>query len=296
MLPPYVVLISLQPYGVLQHNCHFNENIFAFYINMALVDQEIAHSDTYMNKIPTPEPPSSSPPRLLGSRGSDKPKRKPTVTPRTFTRFFTPRPSLGRGRKIGASRQILRDITESASNRRGGSRPRTQSNDKVQTLEDDHDGFLDISKKRKRRESISPETTPDLSSPLKRMRSQSFETPQNIVNDGEWDIDHASCEELTDRLKDETQASKHVISRSRGPSSIAFSRELGEFHRTRRPRRPFNGNIRAQSSLYLVADPWFCRLAKRNLKLLQRAPRFTCLQSCRRSRKRCNAFLHHQLQ
>ncbi len=217
---------------------------------MALVDQEIAQSDTYINKIPTPEPQSSSPPRLLGSRGSDKPKRKPTVTPRTFTRFFTPRSSLGKGRKIGASRQILRDITESASNRRGRSRRRTQSSDKVQTLEDSHDGFLDISKKRKRCESISPETTPDLSSPLKRMRSRSFEIPKDIVNDSELDIDDASCEELRERVTDRTQASKRVISRYQGPSSIAFSRELGEIHRTRRPRRPFNGNIRCQSSLY----------------------------------------------
>jgi hypothetical protein len=146
---------------------------------MATIDKATVQCASYKNRIPTPEPQSSSPLRPSDSQGSERPKRKPTVTPRTFTRFFTPRSSLGSGRRIGASRQILRDITESASNRKGVSRRRKQTTDKVQTLENSDDGFVDISNKRKRYLPISPEATPDLSSPFKRMRSQPLEIPED---------------------------------------------------------------------------------------------------------------------
>lgn len=215
---------------------------------MAIIDQGAARHDTHNNRIPTPEPQLSSPLRPLGSRGSDKPKRKPTVTPRTFTRFFTPRSSLRRGRKIGASRQILRDITASGSNPKGIFGRRRQVDDKVQTLEEDDiddDGFVDIPKKRKRYRPLSPETTPDLSSPLKRMRSQSFEIPEDdAVDDGSLDIHYDAADkyvEEQDQVRRQTW--RHIISRGRGPSGMAFSRELGNFYRTRRPPHPLNGNF-----------------------------------------------------
>lgn len=216
---------------------------------MAIIDQGAVRHNAHNNRIPTPEPQLSSPLRPLGSQGSDKPKRKPTVTPRTFTRFFTPRSSLRRGRKIGASRQILRDITASGSNRKGIFGRRRQVDDKVQTLEeegekDDDDGFADVSKKRKRYRPLSPETTPDLSSPLKRMRSQSFEIPEDdAVDDGRLDMHlDAADKYLEEHDQVRRQTWRPIISRGRGPSGVAFARELGSFYRTRRPPYPLNGN------------------------------------------------------
>lgn len=234
---------------------------------MANIDQGTTRPDTQINRLPTPEPQSSSPLRPLSSQSSDKPKRKPTVTPRTFTRFFTPRSSLRRSRKIGASRQILRDITESGSNRKGGSGRRRQVDDKVQALEEGggDDGFADIPKKRKRYQPLSPEPTPDLSSPLKRMRSQSLEIPEDDAIDEERsDTEHGAIDGYPEeQAQDRRQTWKPIISRARGPSGMAFSRELGEIHRTRRFQYPFNGNIQIASyfpSWWLISKS--CRLAK----------------------------------
>lgn len=220
---------------------------------MAVIDKATAQCASYKNRIPTPEPQSSSPLRPSDSQGSERPKRKATVTPRTFTRFFTPRSSLGRGRKIGASRQILRDITESASNRKGVSKRRKKTPDRVQALENSDDGFADISNKRKRYLPISPEATPDLSSPCKRMRSQSLEFPEDDAIDdaiddggdnGRLEISHNKLSEYSEEQEtDRRQTWNTIVSRGRGPSSMAFYRELGETRRTRRPRYPFNGSL-----------------------------------------------------
>lgn len=119
------------------------------------------------NTPPTPPPSTSS------GQCSGKPKRRPTVTPRTFTRFFAPRSSLGRSKKIGASRQALREITASAFNRRRPPQRRTPTRDTVQFFGDENDEVEGTSKKRKRKIPASPDTTPGLSSPLKRIRHES---------------------------------------------------------------------------------------------------------------------------
>ena len=222
---------------------------------MAIIDQETAQRDPQIHRLPTPEP-QSSPLLSLSSQGSDKPRRKPTVTPRTFTRFFTPRSSLGGSRKIGASRKILRDITESGSNRKAGSRRRRQVDDRLQSLDesDDYDDeFPDISQKRKRYQPISPEPTPDLSSPLKRTRSQSLEGPEDeAINDESFETSNNSKDEHTEeQAQDHRQTSRPIISRRHGPSGMAFSRELGDIYRTRRFQYPLNGNIRLYPIVYL---------------------------------------------
>lgn len=121
------------------------------------------------NPLPSPPPSTSS------GQCSGKPKRRPTVTPRTFTRFFTPRSSLGRSKKIGASRQALREITASAFNRRRLLQRRTPTRDTAKFFEDENDEVEGTSKKRKRKGKIpaSSNTTPGLSSPLKRIRHES---------------------------------------------------------------------------------------------------------------------------
>lgn len=217
---------------------------------MAIIDQHTAQRDTQTYRLPTPEPQSSSPIRPLSGRGSEKPKRKPTVTPRTFTRFFTPRSSLGRNGKIGKSRKILRDITESGSNRNGGSGRRRHVDDKIRSLEEGDDGdeeeFLDIPQKRKRYQPISPEPTPDLSSPLKRMRSQSLEILEDeAVYDKSFQISSGADDGYSeDRAQVRIPTWNHIESRRFGLSGMAFRRELGEIHGIRRSRCPLNGNTR----------------------------------------------------
>ena len=109
----------------------------------------------------------------LENQVDSKPKKRPTVTPRTFTRFFTPRPSLGRGERISAARQALKDITGTASNRKASNQERTAAKIGLQVFEDTVIGFSDILGSRKRRLSASLDTSPDRSSPLKRKRRHS---------------------------------------------------------------------------------------------------------------------------
>lgn len=112
---------------------------------------------------------------LPSSQQSIKPRKPPSVTPRTFTRFFTPKSSLERAGRIGASRQALRDITASASNRRGKGR-RTPTKDTIQIFEDDFrlpsGGTGTKKKKRKIPDSLDVTRR---SSPLKRIRNQSVD-------------------------------------------------------------------------------------------------------------------------
>ncbi|KAL9125989.1 MAG: hypothetical protein Q9217_004884 [Psora testacea] len=112
---------------------------------------------------------------------ASKPRKAPTITPRSFTRFFTPKSSLERSGKIGASRQALRDITVSGANRKGRSICRK---DPAQTYEG---GSVESTSgiKRKRRTSYYPNPTPDLSSPLKRLRNQSLELSEDDSGDEE---------------------------------------------------------------------------------------------------------------
>ena len=116
------------------------------------------------NRHSLPTPTASS------QESTGRPKQLPTITPRRFTRFFTPRSSLKRQVKIGASRQVLREITAGDSNRRSLGRRRSLSKDTVQILEDQIENFENVSRKRKRGIPLSPDTTPDNSSPLKRTR------------------------------------------------------------------------------------------------------------------------------
>lgn len=119
------------------------------------------------------EEPTSSPVLpISGSQNSSKPRKAPTITPRSFTRFFTPKSSLERGGRIGASRQALRDITATASNRR---RQRSQAKNSIELLEEGINDEADVLKRPKRKRSAPKEITPDRSSPLKRICNQSLE-------------------------------------------------------------------------------------------------------------------------
>ncbi|KAI4241074.1 MAG: hypothetical protein LQ352_007503 [Teloschistes flavicans] len=110
-------------------------------------------------------PPPTPPHKSHGS----KPKARPTITPRTFTRFFTPRTSLPRGAKVGAARQALRDITASAANRNLNSWRRSPKKDSIDIFEDDDVSTLPATKKRRLQGPFSPDLTPVNSSPLNRL-------------------------------------------------------------------------------------------------------------------------------
>ena len=135
--------------------------------------------DENANSLPTPTASSQ--------KSASKPKQLPTVTPRRFKRFFTPRSSLKRNVKVGASRQVLRDITAGDSNRRSVGRRQLFSKDAIQIFEDQNENFSNASKKRKRGIPVSPDTTPDNSSPLKRVRG--LTPPTEASHDAEFETD-----------------------------------------------------------------------------------------------------------
>ncbi|KAI9816893.1 MAG: hypothetical protein M1827_001538 [Pycnora praestabilis] len=110
---------------------------------------------------------ASSPLTSVSDGGNlKKPRKRPTITPRSFRRFFTPRTSLGKGEKISASRQALRDITAPAINRNGsvsdglGGKLGLFQDINIQTTED---GELDGTREQRKRRKLlpSPEASPD---------------------------------------------------------------------------------------------------------------------------------------
>ncbi|KAL8637816.1 MAG: hypothetical protein Q9228_004958 [Teloschistes exilis] len=110
--------------------------------------------------------PPPTPPRK--NQGSKR-KARPTITPRTFTRFFTPRTSLPKGGKVGAARQALKDITGSAANRTLNSWRRSPKKDSIDIFEDDDASELPATKKPRLQGLASPVLTPINSSPLNRL-------------------------------------------------------------------------------------------------------------------------------
>jgi WD40 repeat protein len=95
-----------------------------------------------------------------------KPKRPPTVTPKRFTKFFTPRASLSSrgGRQSKAGRQ-LRDITRNGLNRR-----RISGGKSLLDPEDKHSTATSERPFKRRKRSIDIGSSPPQSSPLKRVQ------------------------------------------------------------------------------------------------------------------------------
>lgn len=114
-------------------------------------------------------------PATSGRDGTSRRKQLPTVTPRRFKKFFTPRSSLRRNVKVSAARQALRDITTGDSNRKTLGRRRSPKVEEVQIFQDGNETRLQSSRKRKRLHPHTPDPTPELSSPLKRSRGISME-------------------------------------------------------------------------------------------------------------------------
>ena len=126
----------------------------------------------FSEPILPPQPPSSPPSIASDGRRTRKP---PTVTPRSFRRFFTPRsllPTADNSTTPTTSRQALRALTSPAVNRLGPAFSRTS---KAGTRSP-HDGLPEDfirTPSRKRKNSFSSVASPPQSSPLKRVRVRS---------------------------------------------------------------------------------------------------------------------------
>ena len=169
---------------------------------------------------------SSSPalPSLDKQNGS-KPRKAPTITPRSFTRFFTPKSSLERGGRIGASRQALRDITASASNRK---RRRTPTKDSIQILGGNEEGTEGLPRRRKRRIPNSLDVTPDRSSPLKRIRNQSLDIVEDGGSGSESTESREDPEDPLQRYSRQRKSISPIVkSKFRGAQGIHLRREIG---------------------------------------------------------------------
>ncbi|KAI4120879.1 MAG: hypothetical protein LQ338_006704 [Usnochroma carphineum] len=156
-----------------------------------------------------------------------KPKAQPTVTPRTFTRFFTPRSSLSRGCKISASRQALKDITSSGANRATNSRQRSPKKDRVVLHERGNRASTYARKKRKIEAPPSPTITADGSSPLQRVSAPADELLQSSdvdYNSALGDLDYDSEEDLAPAA---ARRLEPIVRSQRTPVTGLLSRELG---------------------------------------------------------------------
>lgn len=169
-----------------------------------------------------------------GERHGGKPRKPPTITPRTFTRFFTPKSSLKRGGRIGASRQALRDITASASNRK---RRRTPTKDTIQILGEDGEGIAGGSKRRRRKIPNSLDVTPDRSSPLKRIRKQSLEISEDERSDTGTIESRDGADGSSHRYGRQQNLTERIIgSNYRGAQGRYLRREIGVQARASEPR------------------------------------------------------------
>lgn len=169
----------------------------------------------------------------LDKQHGSKPRKAPTITPRTFTRFFTPKSSLERGGRIGASRQALRDITASASNRK---RRRTPTKDTIQIFREDGEGVVGDSKRRKRKIPDSPDVTPDRSSPLKRIRNQSLEVSEDEGSDTGTIESRDYVEDPLRKYRGKPRSTERIIgSNYRGGQGRCLRREIGIHGRKSEP-------------------------------------------------------------
>ncbi|RMY52106.1 hypothetical protein D0865_05974 [Hortaea werneckii] len=182
--------------------------------------------------------PSSPPPRTSSSprRSRSKPKALPTVTPKRFRKFFTPRSTLsgkdGTAKRQSKAGRQLRDITQSGTNLRP----------KNANPLDDLSGHLlaDGARPAKRRKtSIDISSSPPLSSPLKHVQPAATHLPHcddlpsspilPPLNDDA--LDHDIDEDLVDRL-DDLKPFPTPIRRLRpaGPARRILERSFGGFN------------------------------------------------------------------
>ena len=152
-----------------------------------------------------------------------KPKKKSTVTPRSFQRFFTPRTSSDREKRLVAGRHALADITYTAANR---TRRRCSSvNVSTKIFDEDENPCLGSNGLKERKGFLcTPETTPERSSPLKRPRSLSREHSEAELFHR---VVHSEIDELVGELNHQALQvpNRIAMSKTRGILGTMLRRE-----------------------------------------------------------------------
>ncbi len=187
------------------------------------------------------EPISSPIPPLPRNDNGSKQRKPPTITPRSFTRFFTPKSSLERGGRIGASRRALRDITAQASNRRGR---RTPTKDTIHIYDESLKETSGVTT-RKRKIPNPIDDASDRSSPLKRIRNQSLD-----LSDEDRDADQPdSGDDIQSILQRNERPRRRILkivdpilsSKYRSSLGRDLRREIGAYGRITKPRSMAQG-------------------------------------------------------
>lgn len=224
----------------LSHRNKMSHNTFVF-------RSELSHS-------PEPSISNSSPqdspnrPRAYGRNGQ-KERKPPSITPRKFTRFFTPR-SHGPDR-LSASRQALFDITVPANNRNGiQSSPLRPFRD---IPGQENSTSISFTRELKRRKIIhTPESSPDDASP-----SKGFQTNQNFVleDDSERDDDiQVDLPTLPKAVRSSLSQRLEMLSRNTPPKRITQLDDQGLNGRLLQLSIDSSSGSTRQTSRYPVPD------------------------------------------
>jgi hypothetical protein len=188
-----------------------------------------------LHKSPS-EVSSSPPPQPMSTTGSRKLKKPPPITPKRFTRFFTPRNTKSgssRASAIGSSGRQLQELTRSAINRCNNVTRRTTPRKTVNFADEmieTHAETPQMSSRKRKTLYLSPESSPAQSSPSKRSR---YVTPPPFTI---HEDDQPALEELQEyhvpvrRLKTLGNSSR-ILQRSFG-GSLAIGRGFGRDHCT----------------------------------------------------------------
>ncbi|KAF2733592.1 WD repeat-containing protein-like protein [Polyplosphaeria fusca] len=170
---------------------------------------------------------SSSPPHPAAHVRSRKPKKPPPITPKRFTRFFTPRSSVhgpsSSSASQGNSGRQLQELTRTALNRRNNARSTPRKTVKFEDAMAGQEVHTPQVQSRKRKLAYpSPESSPAHSSPSKRSR-YALAPPISILED-----EHPINPTPIRRLKSLGSTSR-ILQRSFG-GSLAVGRGFVQDH------------------------------------------------------------------
>ncbi|KAF2468900.1 WD repeat-containing protein-like protein [Lindgomyces ingoldianus] len=130
---------------------------------------------------------SSSPPHPSSTLGTRKPKKPPPITPKRFTRFFTPRSSVhgsSHPNSLRRSGRQLQDITQAAINRRPNAFRKTppKTVNFADIMPNPQPETPKVNSRKRKTPYLSPDSSPALPSPSKRSRLAA-PPPINILED-----------------------------------------------------------------------------------------------------------------
>ena len=233
-------------------------------------------------------PGAASSPRMTKA----KPKKRSTVTPRTFTRFFTPRPIV-KGKRIGASRRVLKDITASANGNKS-----LYKDDQLK-IGDKSDGFPDIITAKKRKAASGPPIASDEFLAAKRSRKQSVGRSEESETDDcpTEPLGPYSGPAITENLQSNgCDRAANAITRScyRGSLGRVMVRELDGSRGKASSSHSSGKSHTFPNHVFFLTD---FRLAKSDCKLFQQAERYPCLyKSCDSDAQTDTSILRGELQ